>query len=363
MFASELKALAGFCDRRLDPEAVDAYLGLGYVPAPLAIFRDCQKLAAGHVLRVKNGSISVKRWWFPENAARDSDERESTEQGWGTASGCLADSPKIAAGPVAGRQMDFRLARGRVNGVREAEKHTRLSELMGDAVRLRLRSDVPVALWLSGGVDSSVIAAECARLGARLRGFTVAFDGDRTDADYAGRAATRFGIEHEVVEVGADLVAAGIENLLGQYDEPFADSSALPSIALAGALDGRYKVVLTGDGGDEAFGGYRHYERIAWKQTAKALAAAAGMRDGWGASAVGRYVESKALFRADDRTRMLNGNARGVGTGLREVLARDDFLAAARGGALKRALWSDRHLYLANDLMYKADIALAAYGI
>jgi asparagine synthase (glutamine-hydrolysing) len=329
VFASELKALRRSSERRLDPAAVDAYLALGYIPAPLAIFRDCRKLAAGHLLRVRNGSVAIRRWWFPENAR-----------------------PKRAAAKV--------------------ERAAELRELLGDAVRLRLRSDVPVALLLSGGVDSSVIAAECARLDARPRAFTVIFGGDDRDARYARLAARRFDLEHEMVEVSARSITGEIENILRHYDEPFADSSALPSFALARALRGRYKVALNGDGGDEAFGGYRHYQRIEWKQAAKAVAAAAGLVDGRGAGAVGRYVESKALFRAADRARLLNGNA-DIGTGggaggkvsLRALIGRDEFLAQAGGGggALKRALWSDRHLYLANDLTYKMDIALGAHGI
>ncbi len=340
-FASELKALYPMSERRLDPAAVDAYLALGYVPAPLAIFRDCRKLPAGHLLRYRNGSVTIRRWWFPENAT-------------------------TAAG---------------------ADKSTQLRELVGDAVRLRLRSDVPVALFLSGGVDSSIIAAECVRLGARPKAFTVAFSGsnhrsagvndkraaDDTDASYARMLARRYDLDHEILEVNERSITGEIESILRHYDEPFADSSALPSFALAAALEGRYKVVLNGDGGDEAFGGYPHYERIELKQAAKAIAAAAGLCDGWGASAVERYVESKALFRAADRARLMNANATGHATArgadaaradsFRTLLGRDEFLAQAGGGALKRALWSDRHLYLSNDLTYKMDIALGAHGI
>jgi len=322
VFASELKALRRLSAGRLDPAAVDAYLALGYVPAPLSIFRDCKKLPAGHLLRVRNGRVSIRRWWFPERA---------------TAAGVEGDRVTSAA---------------------------RLREVVGEAVRLRLRSDVPVALLLSGGVDSSVIAAECARLGARPRAFSVVFDGDDRDTGYARAAARRWDLEHEIVEVSARSVTGEIENILRHYDEPFADSSALPSFALARALGGRYKVALTGDGGDEAFGGYRHYQRIGWKQAAKAVAAAAGLLDGRGAGAVGRYVESKALFREADRARLMNGNA-GRDVSLRALLGRDEYLAQAGGGAgaLKRALWSDRHLYLANNLTYKMDIALGAHGI
>jgi asparagine synthase (glutamine-hydrolysing) len=296
-------------------------------------------------------------------------------------------------------------------------KTLRLRELMRDSVRLRLRSDVPVALYLSGGVDSSVVAAECVRLGSRPEAFTVAFEGkgtdqsaralENTDVFHARFVAKTLELEHHVLEISERAITGEIEGILDHYDEPFADSSALPSFALARAFDGRYKVVLTGDGGDEAFGGYRHYERIHAKQAVKALAAAVGFCDGWGrkpvAGASGSservessprgafngasseagnralqiYIQSKALFRASERARLMNGNRGGdwpdhpgdaeVGdqnnSSLTGLLAADEFLGKAEGGALKRALWSDRHLYLPNDLTYKMDIALAAHGM
>jgi asparagine synthase (glutamine-hydrolysing) len=318
-FASELKALHALTDRRLDPAAVDAYLALGYVPAPLSIFSDCHKLPPGHLLRCRDGNVSICRWWFPENAADNGQHDPAT-----------------------------------------------LRELIGESVRMRLRSDVPVAIYLSGGVDSSIVANECAHLGARLDAFTASFNGDDTDARHAAVVAERLGLAHEIIPVEDRHITDHIESFLDPYDEPFADGSALPSLALARALAGRYKVVLNGDGGDEAFGGYRHYERIQVKQAVKAVAAAAGLGDGWpeisGSRALQLYVQSKALFRTQDRSAMVNGHGTAPDS-LTRLLATDDFLAHANGGALKRALWSDRHLYLPNNLAYKMDIALGAYGI
>jgi asparagine synthase (glutamine-hydrolysing) len=309
-FASELKALAPLTERRLDPAAVDAYLALGYVPAPLAILRNCSKLSPGHLLEYRDGRIETRRWWFPEKV------------------------PQIApASPAA--------------------KIETLRNLVRDAVRLRLRADVPLALYLSGGVDSSIVARECVRAGADLEAFTVSFDGDQTDLPHARQVASALELRHEIVPAG-DLIG----DLWEHYDEPFADSSALPSLAIARALGPRYKAVLSGDGGDEAFGGYRHYEFIGAKQTAKAVAAAVGFADGRGRLDI--YVQSKATFREAERGRLLNGNASAGSLGAR--LAADEYLDAAPPGALKRAMWSDRHLYLANDLTYKMDMALAAFG-
>jgi asparagine synthase (glutamine-hydrolysing) len=313
-FASELKALAPFHDRRLDPQAMDAYLALGYIPAPLAIFRGSKKLEAGHLLRFKNGVIEVERWWRPESA--ECPNMEPTRD----------------------------------------ERQARLRSIMGDAVRLRLRADVPIAIFLSGGVDSSVIAAECARQGARVETFTADFGHGHPDLPHAVMAAGHLGLHHEVLPIDARAATAGFAELLWHYDEPFADSSSVPTFALARALRGRYKVVLSGEGGDEAFGGYRHYEHIAAKQAIKAAAAAVGIKDG----STSVYVESKTPFRMHERNALMNGSS--TGNSLSWLLERPGYRIPP-GSALKRAMWSDRHLYLTNNLTYKADIALAANGI
>jgi asparagine synthase (glutamine-hydrolysing) len=236
-----------------------------------------------------------------------------------------------------------------------------LRERLAEAVRLRLHADVPVALYLSGGVDSSVIAAECVRQGARPEAFTVRFDGDEIDLPYARKVAQALQLPHHVLEAHAGQTVLDFERLLWHYDEPFADSSAVACFALARAIGGRYKVILNGDGGDEALGGYRHYEHIGAKQALKAAAAAAGLCDGAGAGKTGVYVQSKAMFRAAHRHRLLNGHSRG--NALDTLLDASPFRAADDGSALARALWTDRHLSLANGLTYKMDIALGAFGM
>ena len=150
--------------------------------------------------------------------------------------------------------------------------------MIADAVRLRLRSDVPVALALSGGVDSTVIAAEAARQDVRTDAFTVIAEGDETDLPYARLVAQKYGLRHEVLRAPAASAAQRVRDAAEHFDEPFADSSALSSLELARSLAGRYKVILNGDGGDEAFGGYRHYGHIALKQAVKAAAAGVGLR-------------------------------------------------------------------------------------
>lgn len=138
----------------------------------------------------------------------------------------------------------------------------------------------------------------------------------------------------------------------------------MAALALARAVGGRYKVILDGDGGDEAFGGYSHYEFIGSKQAAKFCAATAGLVDGSGRTGV--YVQSKSTFRAAERRRLMSRNPAPGAHGsdaLSAFVGVDGFHRVAPKGALKHALWSDRHLYLANDLTYKMDMALASRGI
>jgi asparagine synthase (glutamine-hydrolysing) len=314
-FASEMKALRGFHGGLLDPLAVDAYLALGYVPAPLAIFRGCRKLGPGEVLRVKQGGQPrVSRWW---RAAPAEDRLET---------------PAETA----------------------FDRRASLRRQMAAAVRQRLRADVPVALSLSGGVDSSAIAAESVRQGASPEAFTLRFESDPGEVDAARAVARHLGLRHRVLEVSGAW--RGIERMAWHYDEPFADSSAIPSLALARALAGRYKVVLTGDGGDEVFGGYRHYQHIQIKQTLKAAAAAVGWCDGGRSGRAGVYVQSKTTFRARERGLFLQDHGRGNSL---DGLA----LSAPPGKALAEGMWIDRHLALANGLNYKTDIAYGAFGI
>ncbi|MEP7353729.1 MAG: asparagine synthase (glutamine-hydrolyzing) [Acidobacteriota bacterium] len=320
-FASELKALATLHDSRLDPTAVQLYLALGYIPAPHAIFVNTHKLAAGHLLRFANGRLVIERWWFPEL---------STD----------------------------------VSSATHEQKLIEVRALVGDAVEQRLRADVPVALALSGGIDSSVIACEVAQRGVKTDAFTVVFDQDESDLPFAKRIAAEFGLHHEGLR--ADGTSTGLPSRIGaavgQFDEPFADSSSIPSLELAHALGGSYKVILNGDGGDEAFAGYKHYEFIAAKQAVKAMAAVVGLRDGRGSATV--YEQSKTTFRETERSRLLAMCDTKYQTDVvDQYLASDRFLQSRPSGSLKRAMWSDRHLYLANDLTHKMDMALSAYGV
>lgn len=386
-FGSELKALYGLHERRLDAPAVAAYLALGYVPAPLAIFRNCHKLPAGYLLRFKAGGVKggtepqVRRWFHAGITASSTSITGGTRNlpdllgtsGESKALARVAEFPPAPAGSLTAHEK------------RLADGVPRLRMQVARAVEERLRADVPVALALSGGVDSSVIAAECVRQGARPSAFVVRFGGSgkhladqssagqswsgQGDLPYAQAVAQHLGLKLAVLDA-AGLEAGlpeAVESLVQSYDEPFADSSAVACLALARALAGRYKVILNGDGGDEVFGGYRRYERIAAKQWIKRGAAALGLLDGEGAAGV--YVQSRALFPSRERRALLNGNGNGNGHGnvQRDAAATLDALLRQLHPpfreALPRALWIDRSLELANGLTHKMDIALGSQGI
>jgi asparagine synthase (glutamine-hydrolysing) len=220
-FASELRALARQPEFSgdLDPRAVDAYLALNFVPAPLTIFSDARKLPPGHVLVWEGAEPSVRRYRRvgppPAEALLSGSEDELAEE-----------------------------LRGRLR----------------DSVRAHLVADVPVGLMLSGGVDSSALAALAAEEGAApLRTFSIGFDEPSFDELALARlVARRYATDHQELVVRPDAVEL-LPRLVEAFDEPFADSSALPTYLVADLAARSVKVTLSGEGGDELFGGYYTY--------------------------------------------------------------------------------------------------------
>jgi len=321
-FCSELKQLLAIPRFRpeLDPAAVELYLSFGYIPAPASIFKQVRKLPAAHYLELSGGRLDIRRYWFPERSKTipAADRRQRLEE---------------------------------------------LKSLLSDAVRIRLRSDVPIAMFLSGGVDSAAIAAECGAQGHDIQAFTTTFDHDQTDLPFAELVAKHLGLRHEVVRTTGDAIGDEIHKIIWHYDEPFADTSSIPSYYIARACQGRFRVVLNGDGGDEAFGGYRHYEHVREKQLIKNVAIALGLKDGRVNRPWHVYFQSKSLFRRAERAALL-GDRLQADCAVSEFLDSEVFLRAyCSPNALKRALWADRHVYLPNDLLFKMDIALMASHI
>jgi asparagine synthase (glutamine-hydrolysing) len=218
VFGSEIKSILEHPDveREIDLEALDAYLILGYVPDPLSIFRNIKRLPPGHTLTYSQGKITLEQYWdfnFEPDESRD--EKSYVEE---------------------------------------------LRALLEDAVRARLISDVPLGAFLSGGIDSSTVVALMAKsMGQPVKTFSIGFREDSyNELRYARLTAEKYGTDHHEFFVTPDICDVADE-LVWHFDEPFADSSSIPTYVVSKLARQHVTVALSGDGGDELFGGYERY--------------------------------------------------------------------------------------------------------
>src|SRR5919206_296803 len=231
-FASELTALARHpaVSREVDADALEAYLAFNSIPAPLSALRAARKLPPGHWLTWRDGRVRTGRWARPAPVPTGELRREG-----------------MAA-----------LA---------AEARERLR----DSVRAHLVSDVPVGVLLSGGIDSSALTALAAQeSGERVRTFSIGFEERSFDElERARMVARRYGTDHHELVVEPDVEGV-LTHLAEVFDEPPADSSALPTYLVSELASQHVKVALSGEGGDELFGGYYTYvadvlaPRVGW---------------------------------------------------------------------------------------------------
>lgn len=345
-FASELRPLLALLDR-VPPHSTAAladYLRLGFVPHPETVYEGIFALPPGATLAfTPGGAADIQPYWTPPTAAAYVGTREDA----------------LAA-------LDVQLR---------------------EAVTLRLRSDVPVGMFLSGGIDSGLVAAYAAQAGARdLLCFVVQVADQRlNEAPAAGRTAARLGLPVETVDLSMAPLDA-IERVPHLYGQPFGDSSAVPSYFLARAASRHRKVVLNGDGGDEVFAGYRRYwagrtapwlsglgasGRVAFGALARLLAPARSRRSGLGFAARTlrglaldggrRYLAwTSDLFDEAALTRCFPGLAHGE-----QTLERLERLRGERPSAdgLRAFQRSDYRLILPDDLLVKMDIATMANSL
>jgi asparagine synthase (glutamine-hydrolysing) len=221
IFASEIKAILAHprVPRLVNRSVIPLYLTYGYVPAPYTLFEGIYELPPGHTLTVRNGQVTVSEYWdvtYPTDAT---------------------------------------------SRLSEPEIIKRLQELLEEAVRRRLVSDVPLGAFLSGGVDSTAVVAYMARLTPQpVKTFAIGFADEPSfnELPYARAAAHVYNTEHHEFVVKPDMITL-LPKLVWHYDQPFADSSALPTYLVSQLAREHVTVALTGDGGDELFAGYERF--------------------------------------------------------------------------------------------------------
>lgn len=344
-FCSEIEPLArhAWTDRRLDLQALDFYLHLQYVPAPLSIYRGIRKLPPAHYGLLDASGLRIAPYWsldYRDKAGMDDDEALDA-----------------------------------------------FEEKLAEAVRLRMVADVPVGALLSGGVDSSVVVALMAKQSAApVRTFNIGFrDAGVDESAYARQAAQVCGTLHRPHELEAPDMAA-LPTLARRYGEPYGDASALPSFTVCAVAREEVKVVMNGDGGDELLGGYPRY---ALPDATLRLSAFLHRRRLPLVDPIG-WLETQAPFPFKKVRRLLlhhlllpDGGAFTMygdrrGEAARRALLRDEALRgqisswrahwlgrsrAATDNAVDSLLWLDNHTYLPGDLLVKMDIASMHCGL
>jgi asparagine synthase (glutamine-hydrolysing) len=337
VFGSELKVLLehGGIPREVDHGAVDAYLTFGYVPEELCIFKGIKKLEPGHFLIFKNGEVCTERYWNFDYSGETLTESEEE----------IADD---------------------------------LLDKLRDAVAVRLISEVPLGAFLSGGVDSSAVVGLMSQIMDQpVKTFSIGFNEDSFDElKYARLAAESFKTDHREFILTPDFVDV-VDDLVWHFDEPFADSSALPTYMVSKLAREHVTVVLTGDGGDELFAGYTRYvthrNRSGLERLPKSIrqnvirplsdALPHGARGknylfNISLDAAGRYIDSishfngprkRKLYSNEIKTRMNGSFERG------ENLYRQIASSMATDDAVENLLYLDSKTYLPSDILTKVD--------
>lgn len=337
VFGSELKVLLehGGVKREIDPGALDAYLTFGYVPEELCIFKGVNKLEPGHFLIYKDGQVRTERYW------------------------------------------DFDFSGETLTESEEEIAETLLDKLR-EAVGVRLISEVPLGAFLSGGVDSSAIVGLMSQIMDQpVKTFSIGFNEDSyNELKYARMAAKHFATDHHEFILTPDFVNV-VDDLVWHFDEPFADSSALPTYMVSKLAREHVTVILSGDGGDELFAGYTRYvidqnrsglERLPSairkdliRPLSEALPHGARGKNylfNISLDAAGRYIDSishfngprkRKLYAKETRNKMNGSFERG------EKLYRQIAGLAATEDPIENLLYLDSKTYLPSDILTKVD--------
>src|SRR5919106_513312 len=345
-FCSELAPLLdqNLASWEINPNALAAYLLLGFVPGSQTMVRQIKRLPPAHYLIWRAGETKVQRYWSFRGA------------------------PKVVAAATS-------------YGEALEEVQAKLDE----SLRLRLRSDVPLGLLLSGGIDSNALLARLVRgLGQKVQAFTIGFSEKEYDESSIAQASARyFGIEHHVLIGSTDLLQL-LPDVVRYYGEPFADKSALPTMLVCELTRRHVKVALSGDGGDEAFAGYPKYRLKAWQHHSSAWFSSAfkerwtlaSMRgEGWLGSKAMRNLRRRALPETHSlfSSEFFSGRVYQQMSTATLRMQSDDFLCslvsefwsgqADAGEPLDRMLHWDNTQPLPDSLLVKLDIASMSRGL
>jgi asparagine synthase (glutamine-hydrolysing) len=344
-FASELKALLRdpSFPRTVDREALHSYLAFNSIPAPLSVFQAARKLPPGHLLDCSPAGVRIERYARPAPAPEAATRRE--------AAGVLADE---------------------------------LRERLSDSVKAHLLADVPVGVLLSGGVDSSLLTALAARESSeRVSTFSIGFE-ERSfnELDLARQVARRYGTDHHEFVVSPHIDEL-LPKLVAAFDEPFADSSAVPTYLVSQLAARHVKVVLCGEGGDELFGGYETYvadqlalrvgpaaarlaplvdrlpssdARVSLDYRARRFTRAAALPP------LERHHGWKEIFSAAQRSRLLTPDWQDPSADPLDPWRRR-FAETAGAPLLARLQDVDLGIYLADDLLVKTDRMSMIHGL
>src|SRR5437764_938785 len=343
IFGSEFSALLTHPDvsRDVNFEAIHHYLSFICVPAPLTAYRSIRKLEPGHWLLWRKGEVKTERYWQ------------------------LNFSNKIS--------------------ISETEAGERAVDLLREAVRIRLMSEVPLGAFLSGGIDSSAVVALMAEESSdRVKTFSIGFEEqDFSELHHARRLAKHVGADHHEFVVRPDAIEV-LPTLVEHYGEPFADSSAIPSYYVSRETRRHVTVALNGDGGDECFAGYQRYAGMNLTQSYANLPGA--IRDGVIAKVVGalpgfearqnplrkakrfvaaaslppaeRYLRWISAFTDEAKQSLYSRDFLNETANFRTIGIIEPWFAKANGaGIVDAALLTDTMTYLPNDLLVKMDIA------
>jgi asparagine synthase (glutamine-hydrolysing) len=349
VFGSEFSALLQHpsISKDIDFEALNRYLSFMCVPAPLTAYQGIKKLEPGHSLRYRNGEIKIERYWQPDFS----------------------------------KKLD----------ISEEEAGERTIEILRDAVKVRLMSEVPLGAFLSGGIDSSAVVALMSEVSSQpVKTFSIGFEEqDFSELHHARRVAEHVGADHHEFIVRPDALEL-LPILVEHYGEPYADSSAIPTYYVARETRKHVTVALNGDGGDESFAGYERYaamrlaesyhripavlREVVLRRAIEALPSSETKRGR--VKDVKRFIQAASLPKVERYLRWVTV----FDDGAKQELLSDDFArqtdkaAGARllqpwfkhangAGIIDASLLTDMMTYLPNDLLVKVDIATMANSL